>query len=225
MTMTDRSLDELGPVDYLIVEFPAGQQNFTGEGRGRAPSAPRRRHHPDHGHRHPPEGHDGTVMAQELGDLEELGELAADRDRARPDAGRGGRRTTSRRPWTRAASPACWCTRTCGPRRSPRPCAVPVASSSPTAGSPSRPSSPPSRPTRPSKRKEPDMPLGPGRAGRGVIGAPVAKAAVVTAAVVSPDPRPSPRRPSWVRPSHPARRPIAKTAVVAAAVTPGRRRF
>ena len=28
----ERSLDELGPVDYLIVEFPAGQQNFTGEG-------------------------------------------------------------------------------------------------------------------------------------------------------------------------------------------------
>ena len=30
--MTERSLDELGPVDYLIVEFPAGQQNFKGEG-------------------------------------------------------------------------------------------------------------------------------------------------------------------------------------------------
>ena len=30
--MTERSLDELGPVDYLIVEFPVGQQNFTGEG-------------------------------------------------------------------------------------------------------------------------------------------------------------------------------------------------
>lgn len=30
--MTERSLDELGPVDYLIVEFPPGQQNFTGEG-------------------------------------------------------------------------------------------------------------------------------------------------------------------------------------------------
>ncbi len=29
--MNDRSLDELGPVDYLIVEFPEGQQNFTGE--------------------------------------------------------------------------------------------------------------------------------------------------------------------------------------------------
>jgi hypothetical protein len=29
--MTDRSLDELGPVDYVVVEFPAGQSNFTGE--------------------------------------------------------------------------------------------------------------------------------------------------------------------------------------------------
>ncbi len=30
--MTERSIDDLGPVDYLIVEFPKGQQNFTGEG-------------------------------------------------------------------------------------------------------------------------------------------------------------------------------------------------
>jgi hypothetical protein len=29
--MTDTPLDELGPVDYLIVEFPAGAANFTGE--------------------------------------------------------------------------------------------------------------------------------------------------------------------------------------------------
>jgi hypothetical protein len=29
--MRDRSLDELGPVDYLVVEFPAGASNFTGE--------------------------------------------------------------------------------------------------------------------------------------------------------------------------------------------------
>jgi hypothetical protein len=28
---TASSLDELGPVDYLVVEFPAGQSNFTGE--------------------------------------------------------------------------------------------------------------------------------------------------------------------------------------------------
>ena len=30
--MTETSLDELGPVDYLVVEFPAGHSNFTGEG-------------------------------------------------------------------------------------------------------------------------------------------------------------------------------------------------
>ena len=29
--MTERSLDELGPVDYVVVEFPAGTANFTGE--------------------------------------------------------------------------------------------------------------------------------------------------------------------------------------------------
>jgi hypothetical protein len=27
----DTGVDELGPVDYLVVEFPAGAQNFTGE--------------------------------------------------------------------------------------------------------------------------------------------------------------------------------------------------
>ena len=30
-TMSDEQIDELGPVDYLVVEFPAGQSNFTGE--------------------------------------------------------------------------------------------------------------------------------------------------------------------------------------------------
>src|SRR3954468_5548515 len=29
--MTDTSLDDLGPVDYMVVEFPAGASNFTGE--------------------------------------------------------------------------------------------------------------------------------------------------------------------------------------------------
>src|SRR3954466_13150082 len=29
--MTDTPLDELGPVDYVIVEFPSGAANFTGE--------------------------------------------------------------------------------------------------------------------------------------------------------------------------------------------------
>ena len=30
-TTTDITAEELGPVDYLVVEFPAGAQNFTGE--------------------------------------------------------------------------------------------------------------------------------------------------------------------------------------------------
>ena len=74
--MTERSLDELGPVDYLIVEFPAGHQNFTGEGA----SELLRLH--DAGIIRIMDililqkGADGTVMAQELGELDELGELA-----------------------------------------------------------------------------------------------------------------------------------------------------
>ena len=103
--MTDRSLDELGPVDYLIVEFPAGQQNFTGEGVDELI----RLH--DAGTIRIMDililqkGTDGTVMAQELGDLDELG-------RARSGSRRSSSRrwpkrtsTTSPRPWIRAASP------------------------------------------------------------------------------------------------------------------------
>jgi hypothetical protein len=75
MIVTDRSLDELGPVDFLIVEFPAGQQNFTGEG-----AAELLRLH-DAGIIRIMDililqkGTNGTTMAQELGDLDELGEL------------------------------------------------------------------------------------------------------------------------------------------------------
>jgi hypothetical protein len=29
--MTNTPLDELGPVDFLVIEFPAGAKNFTGE--------------------------------------------------------------------------------------------------------------------------------------------------------------------------------------------------
>ena len=73
--MTERSLDELGPVDYLVVEFPPGQQNFTGE----AAEELLRLH--DAGLVRVMDlvlvakGEDGTVMAQELGDLDELGEF------------------------------------------------------------------------------------------------------------------------------------------------------
>jgi len=74
--MTERSLDELGPVDYVVVEFPAGQQNFTG-----AAAEELLRLH-DAGIIRVMDlvligkGPDGTVMAQELGDLEEMGEFA-----------------------------------------------------------------------------------------------------------------------------------------------------
>jgi hypothetical protein len=73
--MTERSLDELGPVDYLVVEFPAGAQNFTGEG-----AAELVRLH-DAGIIRIMDliiiakAEDGTVMAQELGDLDDLGPL------------------------------------------------------------------------------------------------------------------------------------------------------
>jgi Family of unknown function (DUF6325) len=74
--MTDRSIDELGPVDYLVVEFPAGQQNFTGE----AADELVRLH--DAGIIRVMDlvivgkGPDGAVMAQELGDLDDLGDFA-----------------------------------------------------------------------------------------------------------------------------------------------------
>src|SRR4051794_39303321 len=29
--MSETELSELGPVDFLVIEFPAGHQNFTGE--------------------------------------------------------------------------------------------------------------------------------------------------------------------------------------------------
>ena len=73
--MTERSLDELGPVDYVIVEFPAGAQNFTGEG-----AAELLRLH-DAGTIRIMDililtkDADGSVDAMELSDLDELGEL------------------------------------------------------------------------------------------------------------------------------------------------------
>lgn len=75
MDMTDQNLDELGPVDYVVIEFPAGQANFTGEvadelvklveaGTIRLIDALVLS-----------KGEDGTVDAMELEDLEELGAL------------------------------------------------------------------------------------------------------------------------------------------------------
>jgi hypothetical protein len=68
------------------------------------------------------------------------------------------------------------------------------------------------------------MPLGPGRRGVGVIGAPVAKVAVVGAAM-GPGRSPIAKAAVVGAAVSPGPSPIAKAAVVGAAVTPGRRRF
>ena len=98
--MSDRSIDELGPVDFLIVEFPAGAQNFTGEGADELI----RLH--DAGIIRVMDvlilqkGEDGTVMAQELGDLKELESSLASRRNSCKHSPRT-TSTSSQRPWTR----------------------------------------------------------------------------------------------------------------------------
>ncbi len=73
--MTGVPLDELGPVDYVVVEFPAGASNFTGE------MASELRKLVDGGIIRVIDAlvltkdADGTVDAIELSDVGELGEL------------------------------------------------------------------------------------------------------------------------------------------------------
>ena len=75
MTTTNTPLDELGPVDYVVVEFPAGAQNFTGE------MAAELLRLVDAGTIRVidvlilDKNEDGSVDATELSDIEELGEL------------------------------------------------------------------------------------------------------------------------------------------------------
>jgi hypothetical protein len=75
--MADTSLDELGPVDYLVVEFPEGASNFTGEMAAELVKLS------DAGTIRVidvlilTKNEDGSVDATELSDIEELGELQA----------------------------------------------------------------------------------------------------------------------------------------------------
>src|SRR4051795_8635284 len=77
MVMSERSLDELGPVDYVVVEFPAGASNFTGEMAKELLALV------DAGTIRVidvlilAKNEDGSVDAMELADIEELGELQA----------------------------------------------------------------------------------------------------------------------------------------------------
>jgi len=73
--MTNTPLDELGPVDYVVVEFPAGAKNFTGEMAAELVKLV------DAGTIRVidvlilDKNEDGTVDATELADIEQLGEL------------------------------------------------------------------------------------------------------------------------------------------------------
>jgi len=75
MTMSERSLDELGPVDYVVVEFPAGASNFTGEMAAELLALV------DAGTIRVidvlilTKNEDGSIDAAELSDVEELGDL------------------------------------------------------------------------------------------------------------------------------------------------------
>jgi Family of unknown function (DUF6325) len=75
--MTETTLDQLGPVDYLVVEFPAGASNFTGEMAKELVALV------DSGTIRLidvlilTKSEDGTVEATELSDIDELGELQA----------------------------------------------------------------------------------------------------------------------------------------------------
>ena len=73
--MTDTPLDELGPVDYVVVEFPAGTKNFTDEMAAELLKLV-----------HAgtirlidvlilDKNEDGSVEATELADIEQLGEM------------------------------------------------------------------------------------------------------------------------------------------------------
>jgi uncharacterized protein DUF6325 len=75
--MSETSLDQLGPVDYLVVEFPAGASNFTGEMAKELIALT------EAGTIRVIDvlilikNEDGSVEAMELSDIEELGELQA----------------------------------------------------------------------------------------------------------------------------------------------------
>src|SRR5215213_9313408 len=75
--MTERSLDELGPVDYMVVEFPAGASNFTGEMAAELLALVDSKTIRVIDIVILTKDEDGVVEAMELGDVGELGELQA----------------------------------------------------------------------------------------------------------------------------------------------------
>lgn len=75
--MTDQDLDKLGPVDYLVVEFPAGSSSFTGEMAAELIALVNAGTIRLIDVLILTKAADGSVDAMELSDVEQLGELAA----------------------------------------------------------------------------------------------------------------------------------------------------
>ena len=75
--MSDVSLDELGPIDYLVVEFPAGASNFTGEMTAELLALVKAGTIRLVDVLILTKDEDGSVEAMELSDVEDLGELEA----------------------------------------------------------------------------------------------------------------------------------------------------
>ena len=202
--MTNTPFDELGPVDYVVVEFPAGASNFTGEMAAELVALV------DAGTIRVidvlilTKNEDGSVDAMELSDIEELGELQAieaelaellaEEDVAHLAAAMDPGSTAGVLIWENLwAAPFASAARRSGGQliangRIPIQAIIASIEADEELAT-----------------KERDMPLGAARVGRvGVIGAPGGEDCGRREAVT---PGPS---------------PVAKTAVVAAAVTPGR---
>ena len=161
--MDDTDVDELGPVDYLVVEFPADKANFSGEMAAELSALIERglvrvldllllKKEPD--------GSVEGFEAHDFGDGE-LGELRAAESElamllAEEDVEAIG---AALEPGSVAG---CWSGRTCGRHRSEPRSGVPAASWSPAGGSRSRRSRRRSRRMRQRRVKESEM-LGRGR--------------------------------------------------------------
>jgi Family of unknown function (DUF6325) len=74
---TSKPLDELGPVDYLVVEFPAGASNFTGEMAKELAALVESGTIRIIDLLILQKDEDGSIEATELSDIEELGDLQA----------------------------------------------------------------------------------------------------------------------------------------------------
>jgi hypothetical protein len=144
--MADINVDELGPVDYLVVAFPADEANFSDEMAAELKALIESKTVRVLDLVVLIKDEDGSVEASELRDADDsaVGELRAlESDLAVLLAEEESPRSANRS--SPAARLPCWYGKTHGRRRSARPCAGPEGSWSPAAGSRPKRSSPRSR--------------------------------------------------------------------------------